>query len=93
MFLVQNRVRRLGVSLGASLAVAALLAVPAFPALELNWNETAKDGKVPVLRFHVTSLTIGSKGWSAHVVVRERLEEDDQGRQSVRRRVLRELDE
>lgn len=41
--------------------------MPAFPALGLNWKETAKDGKVPVLSFHVTSLTIGKTGWSAHV--------------------------
>jgi len=67
MFLAQTRVRRLAVVLGASLAVAALLAMPAFSALGLNWNETAKDGKVPILSFHVTSLTIGTKEWSAHV--------------------------
>jgi hypothetical protein len=67
MFLVQARARRLAVLFGTSLAVAALLAAPAYPALGLNWNETAKDGKVPILSFHVTSLTIGTKGWSAHV--------------------------
>jgi hypothetical protein len=67
MFLAQTRVRRLAVALGASLTAAALLAVPAFSALGLNWNETAKDGTVPILSFHVTSLTIGTSGWSAHV--------------------------
>jgi hypothetical protein len=67
MFLVQTRIRRIGLTLGASLAAAAVLAVPAFSALGVNWNETAKDGKVPVLSFHVTSLTIGKTGWSAHV--------------------------
>jgi hypothetical protein len=54
-------------ALGAATLVAAMLAVPAFPALGVNWNETAKDGKVPVLSFHVTSLTIGKTTWSAHV--------------------------
>ncbi len=67
MILVQTRARRLAVALGASLAVAALLAGPAFSAFALNWNETAKDGNVPILRFRVTSLTIGAKGWNAHV--------------------------
>jgi hypothetical protein len=67
MFPTQTRIRRLALALGASLAAAAVLALPAFSALGLNWNETAKDGKVSVLSFHVTSLTIGSNGWSAHV--------------------------
>jgi hypothetical protein len=57
----------MAVALGASLAAAALLAVPAFSALGVNWSETAKNGKVSVLSFHVTSLTIGKTGWSAHV--------------------------
>jgi len=63
----QTRVRRLAIALGASLAVAALFSLPAFSSTGLNWNETAKNGKTPVLSFAVTSLTIGNAGWSAHV--------------------------
>jgi hypothetical protein len=66
MSLVQTRVRRAAVAVGVT-AATAVLAVPAFPALGVNWKETAKDGKVPVLSFKVTSLTIGKTGWSAHV--------------------------
>jgi hypothetical protein len=67
MFIAPTRVRRLAVALGASLAVAALFALPAFSSTGLNWKETAKSGKTPVLSFAVTSLTIGKGGWSAHV--------------------------
>jgi hypothetical protein len=64
---LQIRAPRLGGALGASLAVAALFAAPASSSSGVNWKETAKDGKVSVLSFHVTSLTIGTTGWSAHV--------------------------
>jgi hypothetical protein len=67
MFAMPNRAHRVVASLGASLAAAALLAAPAFAALSVNWQETARDGDVPILSFHVTSLTIDSTGWSAHV--------------------------
>jgi hypothetical protein len=53
--------------LGASIVVAGLFVVPAFSGTGLNWNETARNGKVPVLSFGVTSLTIGKTGWSARV--------------------------
>jgi hypothetical protein len=64
---MQIRAHRLVAALGASVVSAALVAVPASAGLGVNWNETARDGKVPVLSFRVTSLTIGTTGWSAKV--------------------------
>lgn len=59
--------RRMVGALGATIVVAGLLVAPAFSATGLNWKETAKDGKVPVLSFGVASLTIGKTGWTARV--------------------------
>lgn len=47
--------------------VAAVLLIPTAGATRLDWQETARDGKQPVLRFRITSLTFGTSRWSAHV--------------------------
>src|SRR5580704_8760084 len=67
MVLRKTKVLRFVAALGATITLGALLVVPAFSATGLNWKETAKNGKTPVLSFAVTSLMIGKTSWSAHV--------------------------
>lgn len=50
-------------------ALAAVALVPVAGASRVAWDETAKDGKVPVMGFRVDSLTFGKGTWSAHVTM------------------------
>jgi hypothetical protein len=50
-----------------AIAAAGLLAVPAFAAKPLNWNETFKNVDGKVLNFRVTSITVTPTGWTARI--------------------------
>jgi hypothetical protein len=50
----------------AALAVALLAALPA-GATTVRWDETAVIDHARVMHYKVDSITLGSKGWSAHV--------------------------
>jgi hypothetical protein len=64
-----SRILHIALRLGAGAAAAALL-VPAASAAKVNWNENAKDGKVPVMNFQIESFTFTARSWSAHVSVK-----------------------
>jgi hypothetical protein len=57
--------KRSGSTLLAALVATSL--VGGASAGKVTWEESAKDGKVPVMGFRVDSLTFGKQSWSAHV--------------------------